>query len=314
MNAVSPVLILFFFMLTGFISAKVKISGPEMAAHFSKFVVNIGLPALLFTTFQRPFSFQLLGEAGMSFAMSILVYGISFLIAFFYPKLLGIKSPERGVHRYVIIISNCGYMGYPMVEALLGPAFLFHAVIFNIPFNFLAFTVCAWIIAKEGKQPFSLNWKMLFNPNVAATILGLLFFLFSIKLPDPLYRSLKSIGDMASPLMMIITGITLAQTSFRKIFGSPLIYVTSAARLLVIPVLFGFIFYIMGIMGVPGIRGALFTMAVLITAMPAGSSAAMLALLYKTAEEEAGSLVFLSTILSIITIPAIMIFTEYLNR
>ena len=307
MNAVSPVLVLFFLILAGFVCAKLKITGPEMAGYFSSFIINVTLPALLFTSFQRPFSLELLGEAGLAFGLSILVYALSFLAAFVYPRIFRIKGPERGVHRYSLIISNCGFIGYPMVEAVLGPAFLFHAVIFNIPYSLLAFSVCAWLIAKEGKHSLGIGWKTFLNPNVIATFLGLLCFLFSLELPDPLYRSFKMAGDMTSPLSMIVIGTTLAQANIGQVFGRLQVYVTVAVRLIVLPVLFGLILFFLGI------RGPLFTLTVLLTAMPAGSSTSILASLYNTAPEEAGSLVFLSTVLCMFTVPLVMFLTGFLN-
>ena len=300
MNAASQVLVLFFLMLAGFICAKIKVTGPEMAGYFSSFVIKITLPALLFSSFQRPFSRELLEEAGLAFLLSVLGYGLSFLIAFVYPRILGMKGPERGIHRYALIISNCGFIGYPMVEAILGPAFLFHAVIYNIPYSFLAFSVCAWLISKEGGNSQGVTWKTFANPNVIATFLGLLCFLLSIKLPDPLYRALKMTGDTTSPLSMILIGTTLAQANIRQVFGRWQVYVTTAMRLLVLPAMAGFIFYLLGI------RGPLFIMGILITAMPAGSSTSILASLYKTAPEEASSLVFLSTLLCMVTVPLVI--------
>ena len=300
MDTVTPVLVLFFLMLTGFICAKIKVTGPEMAGHFSSFIINITLPALLFVSFQRPFSTELLREAGLAFGLSVLVYGLSIFIAILYPRILNIKGPERGVHRYAIVISNSGFIGYPMVEDFLGPAFLFHAVIFNIPYSFLAFSVCAWFISREGKFSLKMNWKTFLNPNVIATFFGLLCFLFSVRLPDFLYRCFKMTGEMTSPLSMIVIGTTLAQANLRQVFGRWQIYVTVLMRLLVLPVVAGVVFYLMGI------RGPIFLMGILITAMPVGSSTSILASLYMTAPEEAGSLVFMSTMLCMVTVPLVV--------
>jgi len=300
MGTTGPVLTLFFLMLTGFVCAKIKVTSPEMTKHFSSFIINITLPALLFTSFQRPFSNELLREAGLVFGLSVLVYGLSILIALIYPKILGMKGPERGVHRYAIVISNSGFIGYPMVEAFLGPAFLFHAVIFNIPYSFLAFSVCAWFISKEGEYSLKLSWKTFLNPNVIATFLGLLCFLFSIRLPGFLYSCFKMTGDMTSPLSMIVIGTTLAQANVRQVFGRWQVYVTVLMRLLVLPAIMGVIFYLLGI------RGPIFVMGILITAMPAGSATSILASLYRTTQEEAGSLVFLSTMLCMVTVPLVV--------
>ncbi|MDR0476268.1 MAG: AEC family transporter [Treponema sp.] len=309
MHASSQVLALFILILTGFACAKLKITGPLTADHFSKFVINVTLPALLFASFQRPFSSELLGEAGLALGLSAIVYGMAFLTAFFYPRLLKIKSPERGVHRYALIISNCGFIGYPVVEAVLGPDYVFHAVIFNIPFSFLAFSVCAWLIYKESAPDDTgskrLNRKAFINPNLVAVILGLLFFVFSVTLPQPVFRGLKMIGDMTTPLSMILIGITLAQADIRRVFGRWQIYATVIMRLVILPSTAGLIFYLLGI------RGPLFILGVLITAMPAGSATSILASLYKTAEGEASSLVFLSTLLCMVTVPVVIAVTAF---
>jgi predicted permease len=294
-------------MLTGFISAKLKVIGPEMAEHSSAFIMNVSLPAMLLSSFQRPFSRELLGEAGAALFISALIYGFSFLLAYFYPRLLRIQGPERGVHRYGVIFSNCGFIGYPMVEAILGPAYVFHAVIFNIPFSFLAYSIGAWLVSKEGERALAVSWKTFANPSVIATFIGFLLFICSATLPGPVYRSVKMIGDITSPLSMIVIGITLAQAKPGQVFGRWRIYVTVAMRLAILPALAAMACYAFGI------RGPLLMLAVLITAMPCGSSTSIMASLYRSAPEEAGSLVFLSTVLCMFTIPAVVLAVRALS-
>jgi predicted permease len=297
MGVASQVLVLFILMLAGFVCAKLRVTGPEMAGHFSSFIITITLPAMLIASFQRPFSRELLGEAGLALGVSAIVYGFAFILAFVYPRIIGMPGPERGVHRYALIISNCGFIGYPMVEAVLGPDYIFHAVIFNIPFSFLAYSVCAWLISKEGEKAIAISWKTFVNPCVAATVLGLMFFCFSLRLPEPLYRAVKMTGDMTSPLSMIVIGTTLAQADPRRVFGRWRVYVTVALRLLILPAAaaLGFSFF--------GLQGRLLMLAVLLTAMPAGAATSILASLYGVAPEEASSLVFLSTLFCMATVP-----------
>jgi predicted permease len=306
-TVVSQVLVLFLLMAIGFIVAKIGVCGPEMAANSSKFVINITLPAMLIVSFIRPFSPELLSEAGSALLMSVASYAFAFLVAWLYPRFLRMKGPERGVHRYAIIISNCGFIGYPMVEAILGPGYVFHAVIYNIPFSLLAYSICAWLISKEGPDPLKLSWKTFVTPGVVATVAGFLLFVFSVSLPDPLYRSLKMLGDMTSPLSMIVIGINLAQARPSQVFGRWQIYVTTAMRLVVMPACIALGFYALGF------RGPLLMLSVIIAAMPAGSVTSILASLYDVASEEASSLVFLSTALSMVTAPAVVILTEMLG-
>jgi predicted permease len=302
MNIVSQVLILFCLILLGFGCAKIKIFTSEAAGYFSSFILKIALPCMILASFQRPFSPELLGEAGAALGVSIILYAISFAVGIAYPRFLGITGPERGVHRYAVFFSNVGFMGYPMIEAILGPAYLFHLSVFNIPFTILGYSVGAWFIAKEGEKSLAMSWRTFTNPCVICTLVGFFLFFFSVPLPGFLSRSIKMAGDITSPLSMVVIGISLAGVEIRRMIGRWRIYVTVLIRLLLLPALMGLVFYFIGI------RGPLMLMAAIITAMPVGAATSVLAAVYNTAPEEASAMVFLSTLFSIVTIPVVVFF------
>jgi predicted permease len=293
----SQVLVLFILMAIGFLSCKLGIAPKEASVYFSSFVLKISLPCLILTSFQRPFSRELLGEAGAALGIAFAVYALSFLLGWIYPRLLRIRGPERGVHRYAVIISNSGFIGYPVVEAILGPAYLFHASVFNVPVNLLAYSIGAWLVAKEGGKAPEFSWRVLVTPPMVFTVIGFLMFLFSLSLPGPLGRSVRLAGDMTTPLSMAVIGISIARADWGRMFGRWRIYVTVFMRLLLVPALVGLCCFL------GGIRGPLLMLSVIITAMPAGSTTSIMASLYDVAPEEAGSIVALSTVLSAATIP-----------
>lgn len=301
MYIISQVAVLFILIIVGYVCAKVKIAGPQMVGVVAPIIMNITLPCMLLVSFQRPFSRELLGEAGLALAGSAVMYGIAAIIAFAYPRLLKIKGPTRGVHRYAILFSNCGFIGYPMVEAILGPEYLFHASFFNIFFSFFAYSIGAWLVAKEGEQGIKMSWKTFVNPCVIATVSGFLLFLFSIKLPAPLYKSAKLAGDCTSALSMLVIGVTLAQVNARQVWGNWRIYVTVFIRLLFLPCITGLCCWLLGI------HGNLLLLAVIISAMPSATTTSIIASLYKTAEGEGSALVFISTLFSMATVPVIVL-------
>jgi len=297
----SQVSVLLFLMAIGFLSFKLKITTKEASEYFSSFAMKITLPCMTLNSFRRPFSTELLGEAAASIVMSCTVFGVCLLICWIYPRLLKIKGPERGVHRYAILISNSGFVGYPLVEAIMGPSYLFHAVIFNMPGSFLAFSIGAWFVAKERGKTTALSWKLFITPPFVATVVGFFMFLFSLHLPAPLALAVKMAGDITIPLSMMVIGISLAQAKIKQMLGSWRIYVTVFARLLLIPALIGLICYFIGF------KTSILMLAVILSATPVGSSTSILASVYNVATEEAGSLVALSTMLCAITIPLIVI-------
>ena len=104
-------------------------------------------------------------------------------------------------------------------------------------------------------------------------------------------------GDMTTPLSMLVIGATLAQADVRRVAGRWQNYATILVRLVFLPILVGALCYL------ARVRGPILTLSVLITAMPVASSSSILASIYNVAPEEGSSLVFLSTMLSMITIP-----------
>lgn len=305
MNVAGQVSVLFLLMLIGWAARKVKALDDLAIGYFSAFVVNIALPALIIVSLQRSFSPDLLSDAGIILALSLAMYALSFVLSFFYPTLIGVKGRERGVHRYALIFSNVGFMGYPVVEAVLGKEAIFHLAIYNVPFSLLAFSIGAWLIAKEGNKKINLSWRLMANPSVIATLIGFIFFRLSFRLPAPLYRTLEMTGNITSPLSMIVIGALLARMDPRSILGRWRTYITCVMRLVILPILTFAILYAIGI------RGLLLSLPVLIAAMPVAANTSLLANLYDGDVENSGAMVFISTLACMITIPFAVLLPEY---
>ena len=106
-------------------------------------------------------------------------------------------------------------------------------------------------------------------------------------------------GDLTTPLAMILAGLLLAQADLKQIFRAPKVYILSGIRLLGLPFLF------MGILYLCGARGIRLSIPVLITAMPVAANLAMMAEKFERDAYLSAQIVFLSTLLSVITIPIV---------
>ena len=299
MDVSSQVLVLFLLIIIGWVARKAGVMDDTAIGRFSGFVLNVTLPALILTALQRSFSSDLLRQAGATLALALSIYAASFALAFAYPKLIGASPRERGVHSYSIIFSNVGYMGYPVVEAILGPDALFHLAIYNIPFNLFAFGFGAWFISRDGNRKLKLSWRMLLNPCVVATVVGFVLFLASAAYPAALGRALKMTGDITSPLSMIVIGAILGRMDPRVVFGRWRTYVTSLVRLILWPAAVGALLYAVGL------RGLLFALPVIILALPAAASTPIVANVYEGDVDSGSSLVFISTLACVLTIPGV---------
>lgn len=296
-NIINQVIILTIIMFVGVYARKVNIINKETEKSLSEFLINISLPLLILSSFNYSYSAQMLEKAKLIFIYSVIIH-ISLIII---SNPLSHKFPNniKKVLRFVIIFSNCGFMGYPVLEGLFGKIGVFYGAIFNIPFNIFMFGYGVMLFT--GEKDIKTFKKVLVHPGIIATLLGILMFVFSIKLPYPLYTAVSHVGSMTTPLSMIIVGSMLAEIKFKEIFTGVVVYYACAIRLLVVP------FIILIVMKYLKIDQQLMQISVIIEAMPAAVLATVFAEKYGADTMLASKCVFISTMISMVTIPLIVL-------
>ena len=159
---------------------------------------------MMIFSMQIPFTNEVLMKGEYLILAAFAYYGIAFLVAWFSPILMRAKKEEYGVFRFMIMFSNSMFMGFPILSMLYGQDAIFHAALFNIPFTILTYSVGIWILRAQKKDngKISFNPKLLLNPAFLSTILGLIFFLTSVSIPDPLYSSLELLNNVTTPLAL----------------------------------------------------------------------------------------------------------------
>lgn len=297
-DIINQVIILSLIMLIGAYARKKDILSKEASKSFSYFLTNITLPCLLLSSFNYSYSQDMIAKARIMFVYSVLIH----IVLVFISRVLTSKYPEnsRKVLRFATIFSNCGFMGYPVLESLFGKIGIFYGAIFNIPFNIFMFSFGVMIYT--GKKDLKTLKEVLVNPAIIATTLGLIIFIFSIKLPYPLLTAMSIVGSMTTPLSMIIVGAMLSEIKIRDIFSGSLVYYASFLRLIAVP------FLTLGILKLLNADKLLMQIAVIIEAMPAAVLATVLAEKYGADTALASRSVFISTIISVITIPFVVMF------
>ncbi len=141
----------------------------------------------------------------------------------------------------------------------------------------------------------------LFNINVIAAIAGFVLFLFSVKIPEILAIPMRMIGGLTTPLAMVVTGAMLARTPIRSVVGDWRLYAVSALRLLVWPAITAVVLRLFGV------SGQLYAITVIVAAMPSASNTSMIAEVYGGDTGTASSIVFMTTLFSVVTIPLLAI-------
>ena len=134
-------------------------------------------------------------------------------------------------------------------------------------------------------------------PPVYAAVLGLALNLLDISLPDIIYMPLNIIGLMVIPLVLLVLGSNLAKV---KITSVP---TTLLASFLRVGVGLGFGFLAVTLFDLTGVLRAV---VILDSAMPAAANAAILATKYKNEDGLVSSVVFVTTLASLVVIPFLL--------
>ena len=297
----NQIAILFALILVGYVARSFNILNSDLNKGLSRLVLQITLPALIIKSMQFSFSREVMMGSVKIILLSILAHGVAIAIAYISVKILKYKDPEASVFRFMLIFSNVGYMGYPIIKVIYGDLGVFYTALFNIIFNVLLWSLGVVLMAKDnGKRADDVNYfKILTNPGILAVFIGFSLFLLSIKINYIVFETLNLLGETTVPLSMLLIGSMLAEVPIKEIFSDTRLLVISFLRLIAIPALVWICFYILGL------RGILLGIPVLVTAMPAAANTAVFATIYETEPQLASKGVFITTLLSMVTIPLI---------
>ena len=296
-NIINQIIILFLIMLVGYVARKRNVINGPTNKGLSEMLLGITLPAMIIVSFHYSFSKEMLIKAGVLLAISSIIHISLVLIS----KPLYYKFPENenSVLRFITVFSNCGFMGYPIVGSIYGKIGIFYTAIYNIPFHILMFTI--GIMLFTHKKNFKSIGRDIINPSMISIFIGLLIFLFSVKLPFPIYKTLDLIGSTTTPLSMMVIGSMIAEIDIKNVFSGVIIYYGAFVRLLLTPVV---VFLVLKVFGVTGMNMGI---PVIISGMPAAANSAIIAQKYGADHLLASRFVFVTTIISAITIPLIII-------
>ncbi|HBC97947.1 MAG TPA: AEC family transporter [Clostridium sp.] len=301
-KVVNQVIILSIMMLVGVFARKKDIITKESVKSLSNFLLDITLPALLLTSFNYNYSEKMVKNAESIFLCSAVIQIIFILLSKFF--VLHNKDRVKSVLRFSSIFPNSGFMGYPVLEGIFGKIGIFYGAIFNIPYNLLMFSV--GVVLYTGKNNMKTVKNALLNPAVISTVIGFLMFVFSIKLPYTLYTAVSTVGSMTTPLSMIIVGSMLSEARLKDIFSELMVYYGCFLRLIVMPLLTVFILRIFHV------DTLMIQICAVIEAMPAAVVASIFAEKYNADYKLAARIIFMSTIISMFTIPLITMILKYI--
>lgn len=238
----SQMMVLFFFMALGYIFQKKKLCPENSSTVLSKLEVYILLPSLSFSTFAERFEREVLGEKLKTILWSTFILVISGVAAYFIARLFSKKRETVSVFTYAFTIPNMSYIGYPLMSAVFGEDALFDFMVFVLPFQVYIYTVAIYMLNPKHE----LKLKSVLNPALVALFLGAIWGIFDLPLPNIAKNILDLASGCMAPLAMLLTGFVLARRPLLQLIKSPKMYLASILRLIVFPIVFSGILFILG--------------------------------------------------------------------
>lgn len=301
MTTAGRIVSLFLIMVVGYIMNKIKIIDREANVRYTKLVINISLPAQIITAFISNRGIVSNQEVLFVFAIAAGIYVIYGILAVLFVYLLRVPKEKKGTYMFMTMFGNIGFMGFPVITAIFGEEAMIYAVICNVVFNLLVYSVGITLIGKqEGGTKF--NPRRLVNMPLLAATLSIILYFTGMSLPAQVMTSLDYMGNVTTPVAMLILGSTIAGMPIKKLFDEWRIYIFSVLKLLVIPLVVIWVLNQLP-MNLELLKGTLIVLA----AMPVATNTTMLAIEYDGDVQLASKGIFFTTVLSILTIPLITV-------
>jgi predicted permease len=280
--AVAPIVLM---TLIGF--AMARLGKPIEGETLRFLVVQIGSPALIFTALLKT---HIAGGALLDYvgatAISLACFGV---IGFCVLRAAGL--PLR-TFLPSMMCANTGNLGLPLALYACGPVGLGYAAVIHSVSAVSNFTVGQSIALGSA------NWKSLVtSPTLIAAICGLVGVVLHVSLPQWLHNSLELVSGLTIPLMLLMLGTSLATIRVSSL--------GRAAALAVLRIGMGMAvgFALARLFHFSGVPRAVF---VLQCSMPVAVYNYLFALMGKTDPAGVASLVVVSTLMSVVTIPILL--------
>ena len=299
----TQVLVLFVLIAVGAVLTKCGMITEQGSRTMTDVVLYAVTPCVIINAFQREYEPRMLGGLLTALLAAFLSLGFSVLLAeLMYRK----KDVDRGVVlKFSLVFSNCGFMALPLQQAILGDDGVFYGAAYVAMFNIFMWTY--GLLRMSGKRELKAALKAVVNPGIIGTIVGIILFAFSIKLPAVAASSVSFLAALNTPVPMLVIGYHLVHANLRRVLTDKDAYIAMLFRLVLIPLA------VMGVMILLRVDPVITTATVIAVSAPVAAFTTMMSTKYGHDTELSAGIVSASALFSLLTMPLVVGLTQYLT-
>ena len=289
---------LFAIVVVGYAAGKLGYLGGTFDKRLSKVVIDITCPALILSsamTGELPDRQYILPLLLISVITYIVLTGMAYLL----PRYLTKRIEDEGPVGFALMFGNVGFMGYPVVASIFGHEAIFYAAVLNVVNTFAVFTIGTMLITgKSEVEGSKFQKKVLYSTPMLTAYLTMAIVALRIdNIPAFISQPLTMIGNITVPAALLIVGSSMSHLSPRAMLGNGTVYATTLFRLAILPIA---IYYLCRALG---FSEFVVNINTIVIAMPIATYGTILCLRHGKDTTFITEVTFITTLLSMITIP-----------
>ncbi len=293
-------------ILTGCFLFRRNMLSEESAGHISGLVVNVCNPAALICSAFEEGPRLSVPELASCFFLMLLLYLVLIAAGSLFPLLLGIKKEKRYLYHLLTVYGNVGFLGIPLVTAVLGNSALIYVSVNNLIYNLLFYTCGLSLLRKKAglKAENSLRETLsgFVNIGTVSALLTVVLYILNPPVPAVLSQTVTYAGRCTTLLSMLVLGVSVARLPVREIFSHKKDYLFLALRLVLLPACC--VLCLRPFLSDPLLAGT----CALLLAAPCGNLPLMCSRQFGLETDTLARTIVLATLLSVLTIPIVAMF------
>ncbi|MGN1272520.1 MAG: AEC family transporter [Lactobacillus sp.] len=295
------VAIMFILMAVGWLCYKIKFIHAQTAKDLTKVLLYIVSPCLIIQSFNQRFTYARLIEFGLLFVLIALLFIFKIVLsAVIFNQKVIVDKQKRTILRYSGTYTNAGFMGVPLVQAILGSNGVFYAVPYLIVYNIFMWTHGISMFQDKHNSFGQQVRQAVLNPNIIAAVIGMILFVTQFKIPDLLATPMNYISDINTPLSMIVIGTNLGSINLKDDWHDYLAWSGVLVRNIVFPLL------VLGILVLIPLSYTAKITTLIMAACPVAGVVVLFSLISNYDVKFPTKLMCLSTLSAVVTIPLII--------
>lgn len=306
--------ILSLLLVTGYICRRVNLIDDLSSKRLSALIIKLGQPMMIVgALISKPFSWDLLKEGLFFMLIGFLIHPLMAGLAYLSGPLFR-EQNQRKITIFALTFTNCGFIGFPILDAIFPGKGSFIGAFFVIGFHIYIWTLGISILSR-GREDIKLTpKKALLNPGTIPCAIGLSLYLLKavVTLPQFTIDFTNHLGNLCLPISVLITGALVAKQSLRSMFCNKQLYLFNLIKLIGIPLIVCLVAKLVTLGMSDSYNVILF--CTVISALPSAATITMLAELYDISPGYAAQSVGSSSIISIGTLPLLYFIGDFVAR